>query len=421
VTFALLRLIYLSLKFEEPEFERNKLRRAINDCWKAIYHSLGKNKDKPLDDDRFLLTHYFLYFVKPIYGDPSTVDDVRYRRLYRTDYASALLEKLFIASNVSKDAPDDVRVTLSSIYRYVSSLQDAVESWYKIFNPFDSDFSSDAQMWLDKLNRIGMDSYLPLILVYLQKVTGDSKVVGFLQAVERHRFVHSLLERSYRPYSSGTHPKMLELAIELNTGKTNAERVTRHIVDDTISVSKSSDFIKEVQTRFRTDGFYEWSTIRYFLFEYNLDLQERSTTTRAKIFWPEFTEPKEDFISVEHIYPQHARHDYWTSRFGGLTQKQRTTLRNSLGNLLPLSKPKNASLSNRPFHEKVNGKGDSTASYRYGCYAENEVAKYAEWTPANVLARGQAMLSFMEKRWGLDLGGDKPKTFTLGLDFLSPP
>jgi len=91
-----------------------------------------------------------------------------------------------------------------------------------------------------------------------------------------------------------------------------------------------------------------------------------------------------------------------------------------LGNLLPLSKPKNASLSNKPFHEKVNGKGDATVGYCYGCYAENEVAKCTEWTPANILARGQVMLSFMEKRWGLDLGGDKQKTFMLGIDFLSP-
>jgi hypothetical protein len=414
------RLIYLSLKFDEPEFERNKLRRAINDCWKAIYHNLGKNKDQPLDDDRFLLTHYVIYFGKSIYDESPTVNGIRHRRLYRADYATALLEKLFIASNVSKNAPDDVRVTLSSIYQYVSSLQDAVESWYKIFNPFDSDFSCDIQTWLDKLNRIGMDFYLPLILVYLQKVTVDSKRVVFLQAVERHLFVASLLERyDGRRYLPGIHPNILELAIELNTGKANAEKVTRHIIDETTSTLKNQNFMKEVQTRFRTDGFYEWSAIRYFLFEYNLDLQGRSKTARAKIFWPEFTEQREDFISVEHIYPQQARHDYWTSRFGGLNQKQRTTLRNSLGNLLPLSKPKNASLSNKPFHEKINGKGSSTVGYCYGCYAENEIAQYADWTPDDVLKRGHVMLSFMEKRWGLYLGDDKQKTFMLGLDFLS--
>jgi len=335
--------------------------------------------------------------------------------------ANALLERIFIANNVSKDSPDNIRITLSSIYQYVSSLQDSVESWYKMFNPFDSDFTSDIRVWLDKLNRIGMDFYLPLILVYLQKITIDARRITFLQAVERHLFVLTLLQRYYiRSYYPGIDLKILELAIELNNGKSNAEKVIKHIVDTTNTLLKGENFIKEAQTRFRSDGYYEWSAIRYFLFEYNLDLQGQSKTVRAKIFWPEFTEQKEDFISVEHIFPQQARHDYWTSRFSGLTQKQRTTLRNSLGNLLPLSKPKNASLSNKPFHEKVDAKGDSTIDYRYGCYAENEVAKCSEWTPASILARGLRMLSFMEKRWGIDLGSDKQKTFMLGLDFLPP-
>jgi hypothetical protein len=176
--------------------------------------------------------------------------------------------------------------------------------------------------------------------------------------------------------------------------------------------------MKAVQGRFRTDGFYSWNGLKYFLFEYNLDLQSRSKTDRRKIFWPEFTEKREDYVSVEHIYPQYARDQYWTSRFAGFSQKQRTTLRNSLGNLLPLSKPKNSSLSNKPFPEKMDGRSDPAVGYRYGCYAENEVASYSEWTPGNILRRGFKLLSFMEKRWGLDLGDEKQKKRMLGLDFI---
>jgi hypothetical protein len=173
-----------------------------------------------------------------------------------------------------------------------------------------------------------------------------------------------------------------------------------------------------VHDHFSSDGFYNWSGIRYFLFEYNLDLQSRSKTDRPKIFRPEFTERRQDYVSVEHIYPQYARDRYWTSRLEGFSQKQRSTLRNSLGNLLPLSKPKNSSLSNKPFPEKVNGKGDPVVGYRYGCYAENEVASYPEWTPKEILHRGLKMLSFMEKRWDLPLGDEKQKKRILGLDFL---
>jgi hypothetical protein len=214
------------------------------------------------------------------------------------------------------------------------------------------------------------------------------------------------------------HPRAFHFAIELNTSKMRVDKITYNIGEDTTSIVNDPRFVKDVQDRFRAGGFYNWSGIRYFLFEYNLDLQSRSKTDRSKIFRSEFTENRQDYVSVEHIYPQYARDRYWTSRFEGLSQKQRSTLRNSLGNLLPLSRPKNSSLSNKPFAEKVDGKGDPVAGYRYGCYAENEVASCTEWTPREILRRGLKLLSFMEKRWGLDLGDEKQKKRMLGLEFM---
>jgi len=66
----------------------------------------------------------------------------------------------------------------------------------------------------------------------------------------------------------------------------------------------------------------------------------------------------------------------------------------------------------------VDGKRDPVVGYRYGCYAENEVAKAKDWTPQEILKRGMAMLDFMEKRWGLELGDDSQKKLMLGLDFM---
>ncbi|MBF4286111.1 hypothetical protein EAY45_25505, partial [Vibrio anguillarum] len=56
------RLIYLSTKISNDEDEVKKLRLSTNECWKTIYHQLGRNKDNPLDDDAFLLNHFILYF-----------------------------------------------------------------------------------------------------------------------------------------------------------------------------------------------------------------------------------------------------------------------------------------------------------------------------------------------------------------------
>ena len=414
------RLIYLSLKFNAQDFERNKLRRAINDCWKTIYHNLGRNKEAPLDDDKFLQTHYIIYFGKAIVDESQADEPIRYRRLYRSDYASDLLEKRFIPKNVSIDAPDDVRINLTDVYQYVSSLQEAVNTWYKMFNPFTSDFSKETQIWLDKLNRLGMDSFQALVLVFLLRENTESKRVTFLQTVERYLFVISLGGRYYTfPYHLEVDPKILHLAIELTSGKITSDKVIRSLTESTANIIKQTNFMRDVMQKFRNDGYYDWPEIRYFLFEYNLDLQNRSKTDRPKIFWPEFAEQKRDFISVEHIYPKQARHPYWTERFDGLNQKQKTTLRNSVGNLLPLSKGKNSSLSNKPFPEKVDGKGEQAIGYRFGCYAENEVSKVKDWNPKEILKRGLTLLTFMERRWGLEIGDETHKINMLGLDFLN--
>lgn len=154
------------------------------------------------------------------------------------------------------------------------------------------------------------------------------------------------------------------------------------------------------------------------MYEYEIDLQKKSKTDRKKLLWPEFIEEKSDYVSVEHIYPRQARHEYWTLRFKGLNQKQKESLRDSLGNLLPLSKQKNSSLSNKPFDLKVDGDNNSVVGYRFGCYSEIEVSKEKEWTPNEILNRGIRMLNFMEKRWNLEFGDIDQKKVLLGLDFI---
>lgn len=418
------RLIYLSLKFDAPDYERKKLRGTINDCWKSIYHNLGRNKDRPLEDDSFLQVHYLAYFGHSFFAsaDPDDVPEINYRKLHRADYSSDLLEKRFVARNVMPDAPADQRVTLNDIYKYVNSLQESVVIWYKMWNPFDSDFSDEVKHWLDKLTRFENQEVNLLVLVFLQKEQAQNKRVEFLQALERRLFVSTLVGRhyGYNYFELGMH-NALAHAVSLNSGKLSADKLIKQISDGTNAWTKSENFASNVFGALRAEGYYAWAGIRYFLFEYNLDMQGVSKTDRPKIFWPEFTEPRKDFLSVEHIYPRHARNLHWTSRFGSFSQKQKETIRNSLGNLLPLSKPKNSSLSNKPFPEKVEGKPGQCIGYTYGCYAENEVSREVEWSPEKILVRGIKLLKFMERRWGINLGDDSKKRKLLGLEFLPLP
>jgi hypothetical protein len=411
------RLIYLSLRFSVAETETSKLRRAINDCWKTIYHNLGRDKDRPLDDDRFLSTHYITYFGKAGAGPIGEVDYEQFRRLGRADYAADLLERRFVPKNLSADVPPRSRITIREVYRYVSSLQEAIDTWFKLHNPMLSDFGDETKIWLDKMNRLGMDPFHPLMLAFFQHVPEESKRVAFLQAAERFLFVTMLMEPRFTyagPFDNGG--VFVDLALRLTANAISPESITRRLAAETDRVARRLPHDHPTMLhRLRVEGFYRWRNIRYFLYEYNLDLQARSKTERAKIFWPEFSEDRSDFITVEHIYPQKARHRYWATRFGSLTARQRDLLRDSLGNLLPLSKPKNSSLSNRPFPEKV-GNGSQPVGYRYGSYAENEVAKEANWTPNQIKARGLAMLDFMERRWRLKLGSRAFKNRLLNVE-----
>jgi hypothetical protein len=212
---------------------------------------------------------------------------------------------------------------------------------------------------------------------------------------------------------------MIKFAVDLSKGKISIEKIIRNIHEYMNSIQDKPDFQKSLQTEFRSQGFYRWESIRYFLFEYNLSLQEKSKTNRPKIFWPEFVEDKSDFVSVEHIYPQRTRNQYWVSRFSNYTTRERKALRDSLGNLLPLSRAKNASLQNIPFPEKAHGRSDENViSYRFCCYAENEVAKYNDWNPFVIMERGLKLLKFLEKRWNLILGKDKDKIRILNVEFV---
>jgi hypothetical protein len=421
------RLIYLSLKFNEGPSEKSRLRTSINDCWKAIYHSLGRNKARPLDDDLFLGTHYLLYFSKPASPDDETENDAEApveitrfqyvrRGSRREDHYTRLLQDVFVQRRVIQPPNGTGELGLTDIYEYVKSLQVAVQHWYQIFNPSSMQEDESTSAWLDKLERIGNKEFLPIILAVLLRVHKDSERATIFKALERFIFLTKLFSHQY--YFVLVDGNFLNEAVLLYHGKLSAKQVATKIADAAASLVDAPQTMNDVRQNFKSRGFYSWGALRYFLYEYNLEMQLRSKTERRKLHWRELVDRDSDGRTIEHIYPQNARSAYWTERFFGLTTKQREALRNSLGNLLPLSQPKNSSLSNKPFPDKVEGRREAVIGYRYGCYAENEVSKEDEWTPDHIRQRGLKLLAFLEKRWGVTLGSEEDKVEMLGLEFL---
>lgn len=416
------RLIYLSLKIQAEETERIHLRKSINDCWKTIYHSLGRNKSHPLDDDLFLRNHYIMYFGDEILSEIKDSDnDIFYsRRWYysRIDYATNLLEKRFVSKRIYDEPGNNKKITINFIYDYVRSLQEAVDIWYKMFNPINSGLGKPIEDLLQKINRLEESrAAYPLILSFLHNEHSEEKRIYFLKAIERLIFISGLITWG-GAYLLGE-SNLWEMAIKLHHNGTQSDKIIKEINDRTISLIKAPNILTTIIQQFKDRGFYKWPNLPYFLYEYEQYLQSKSKSEREKIIWDGFVESPKDYITIEHIYPQSPKSPYWRDKFSAYSSypKKKKALRDSLGNLLALSKAKNSSLSNLPFPNKKGGRNGESGYYNGG-FSENEVSKIADWTPEEILNRGLKMLKFMESQWGIDFQNDTYRKEMLGLAFL---
>ncbi len=417
------RLIYLSTRLNEDVFEKNRLRKRINDCWKSIYHSLGKSKDNPLNDDTFLRTHSFLYYGAEILineedKEEHNISRKNYRLYYRNPNS---IEILLLEDKYTIKSLNDGKLTLGQINKYVNDIQESVEIWYNIFNPSGNIRKRDEKLYLERLNRM-MDvmrwdrfNIRTLLLSVLQYSRNQEEKVLILSKIERLVFIFLWVQDIYY---GGAEFKILNLAIKFKEKKINFEKFIKEIEEISHHLLNEKDLQAHTKKRFRQDGFYKWSGIRYLLFEYEQYLKNESKTKHEKIEWNILLEDDStDYISVEHIYPQNPRHSEWLEKFKQFSTKEKKVLKNSLGNLLPLSKPKNSSLQNKPFNEKV-GMPSSKVGYRYGSFSENEITEYKDWTAISILDRGINLLEFVEKRWSIKIGDRTKKIEYLGLEFL---
>ncbi|GAN59752.1 hypothetical protein ACI01nite_18760 [Acetobacter cibinongensis] len=420
------RLIFISTKIESDKTEIKGLRTVINECWKTIYHYLGKNKNRPLDDDFFLRAHYFLHFITPAPEAYSTPEDYRkgravVRALSAQTY-KGLLSEIFTLKSIlaereeNKNADDEY---MQKIHKYSMSLQENVKIWYEIFNPHENNDENSYHFWLTKLNRLNIDTIYPIILSVMLSTKDHNERTRAFKEIERNIFL-SMMSTGYYARADSVCFDMLNFALLLKNKNININEFIEKIKNDTIFKYNDNDGSKRIKEYLRNKNYYSWKLIHYLFFEYNLEIQLHSKTDRKKIDWNLFIENADDYESIEHIYPQKAQNKYWREKFKGLKSGQREALKNVIGNLLPLSKPKNSSLSNLSYPEKVKSSTDGVG-YIYGSYAENEIsAKYSDWTPQAVLDRSLHLLDFIEKRWGISFGKDAEKIDMLGLSFVQP-
>ena len=414
------RLIYLTTLFDDNQIDKRdkeQLRKNINDAWKEVYHQLGRNKDVPLSDDDFLRAHWITYF--------------RYSRKGGDDYIRFLLGK-FSAKNVfekrtvtqeievdevlsdyehngddeAAEIENELETLLVSklvpleISDYVNSLKALAEYWYYSWFPSDSELEPEEKNWLDKLNRVGIGHFRPLVVAALatEEATSEERIT-LLQAIERFIFVCFRIGGFQANYQSSVYYNKSRDVLNGNSSLTSIADDLDNTVDS-IMASAISSFIARTDRRFDSgEGFYSWRDLRYFLYEYEF---EKSIANKIqKVDWNLFTRVEKEKITIEHILPQTPTKWYWRNTYRMYSADEIKLLSASLGNLLPLSQSINSSLQNDGFPEKKNPSVAGRRGYINGSHSEIEVAQETDWTAKNILERGLLLLGFMKSRWDI--------------------
>jgi hypothetical protein len=315
-------------------------------------------------------------------------------------------------------------LSLTDIKAYVDSLREVVGHWYNTFNPDTDKFSAAEKVWMDRLNRIGIGYFRPLVSsLFSAKHITTAERVKVLQEIERFIFIAFRICRAQSNYGNS---KYYNLARGIYRNELPIESILSALEENTQwtrnenGTLKTTSFLDYLDRKFNSDGagYYGWNGLRYFLYEYEEELMQ--SRNQPKVSWQLFIRSEHDRTSIEHIYPQTATAACWETHFGTLAEGLKKRYNGSLGNLLPLSSSINSSLQNDCFEGKkhviYNAEGQVKRNgYMNGSYSEQEVAQLKDWTPEQIKQRGLKLLEFMEKRGAIKIGDEAAKVELLGI------
>jgi hypothetical protein len=324
-------------------------------------------------------------------------------------------------SSVEESVPT-ADLSPTEIRDYVLSLKESSIHWFATFHPDQVSILSQQEVeWIDRLNRVGMAYFRPLIMAILKKDVDSEERLNILKEIERFLFVVFKLTSSRSNYRSS---EFYNTARALDKGEIDLadiseklkERLAFTFNDD--GTFRSDDFYNLLFKKFDAGpGYYGWAGLKYFLYEYELSLLTGSR--QKKVGWNDLLKTSKDRISIEHIYPQTPT-KAWAVAFKGAKPREKTQYSGSLGNLILLSSSVNSALQNDSFEEKKHPKYDDSGEkvrngFSDGSHSEIEVSKLHDWGPDQIRERGLKLVRFMEKRWKLRFENDEARVSVLFL------
>ena len=421
------RLIYLTTLYSDDELdasERADLRNQINDAWKEVYFQLGRNKHKPLNDDDFLRAHWTMYFkysrrtgkdyIRFLLDEHFTPQNIHQKVVQPVEFEEA--EEQFSETETEGEDENDVeeipvataKLRPNEIRDYVISLKESSVHWFLSFYPgLTKEISVIECEWIQKLNRVGMSYFRPLVMAILKNFADSTQRVKIFKEIERFTFVMFRMTQTRSNYRSSEFNNAVRA---IDRGELTLDELNQRLretmafyfnEDGSFSID---EFCNLLHRKFESGiGYYGWSGLRYFLFEYELSLM--SQARQRKVDWSDLLRTPKDKVSIEHIYPQTETAE-WRLPFKGIRKKQREHYQCSLGNLLLLSSAINSSLQNDGFTDKKTPKIGRDGvklrnGYSDGSHSEIEVSACETWGPNQIRERGIRLLKFLEKRWDL--------------------
>lgn len=428
------RLMYL-----DTRNSNGKLRDEINKTWSAMYRHLGENKNQPLNEDEFISAHLSIY-RKPLHGvfsekgaerklfqmfchhpekfeqdEDRDVDSLKENDQYEIEYSDEIPE------NPEPEIDSDGK----KIAGYIENLYSFCRGWVNILHPSES---SEIVKRILMINSTKETKVL-LATVAMKLKNQDEKQEEIFEKIEKILFRQSIPE--YAAWCA-TEDSFPEIARRMNLGADDEDYLDydglNEMIDSALDSEEHPVEAADVVRAFANSynyvrgykGFYRWSAIKYFLFEYEKHLEETPRAKSELITLEDFSA-----YSVEHVLPQSCEYDFtgWENEISEINpskpgiagsddykKKSRVIAINSLGNLTLLkTKTEQQLLGKKSWSEKKKlYKNEVSDSYNI-----REISDYGEWNIQAIYERGEKMADFLAEKLGTEFSENQKKEMLL--------
>lgn len=376
-------LLYATSKLESEE-EVKRLSERINETWRKLLRTFQRFDES--DEEQFLKYHWVVYPHAPEDENPNNVSDI-HRALKETIDLRTLSD-----ADISRGVDRYSRSLAENRHIYRALVLAESEAFSRLDQTAEA-----AARHVAAINRIDRPATVrPLAMALIRQFAdAPERLVELLRLLEVFCFRTAAMEY----YSNKGRSRLYSLARDIAKGKvTGYEAIRGDIAGAITDICPDARVRKSLGDPDR--NFYDWSQLRFFLYEYERHLEQKQGVGRAPE-WHE-VERRELNQTIEHILPQGKNTldvDYWGSRF---SDEEWRAYHHRLGNLCLTDW--NSNYGNRGFDEKCRPKSEdpNEPAYRNSAWhQERELVNVEAWTPNAIEERHERLVEFALARWSV--------------------